>query len=300
MPYFKQQQGVALLMAMLVVSIATVSVVALVHDQAFSMRKSARMQLETASMMYSLALEDFAQILLREDLKNSKNDHLQEDWAVGIEPVPIDGGFLLGSLSDEQGKINLNNLVEDELSLKRFTLLCNNLELETDFIPALLDWIDSDIDVRYPDGAEDDYYTGLEVPYRTANQLLVDLSELQLIKGLDIEIIEKLKPYITVLPEKTSLNINTMSGEVYKTLGTNLDVDKFEKEREKDPFSSSNDMKQRLSIDIEEQGLSVKTNYFNAIGQVTLLDKTINFSTLIHRDDNGSTKILTRTFGDNY
>ena len=59
------------------------------------------------------------------------------------------------------------------MALKRFERLCDNLGVEKSFIPALMDWIDPDFDIRYPDGMEENYDT-----YRVANRYIADVSEL--------------------------------------------------------------------------------------------------------------------------
>jgi len=44
-------------------------------------------------------------------------------------------------------------------------------------------------------------------------------------------------------------------------------------------------------------GISVKTQYFIASGQVTLGDKTLYITTLFQRDSKGVTSIITRKLG---
>ena len=51
--------------------------------------------------LYAVGLEDWARIYLREDKQDSKTDSLDEDWAVGIPGLPIEGGYLAGYLEDE-------------------------------------------------------------------------------------------------------------------------------------------------------------------------------------------------------
>jgi len=284
-------------MAMLVVAIATITAVSLVHEQSISVRKTAHIRGAETSLMYSLGLEDYARLFLQKDFKDSKIDHLEEDWTIGIPALPIEGGFLSGSMEDAQSRINVNALDKQE-NEDRLRLLCNNLDVSPDFIPALKDWLDSDLETTDADGAEDDYYTALEMPYRTANRHLADISELLLVKGMDSDIYNTLKPFVVALPTNTALNINTISAEVYKTLDNNLDAEKFIQEREKDAFTSLEDYKKRMNHSLPETGLSVKTEYFFASGQVTLGDKTLFVTSLIHRDNKGATKIMSRKLGE--
>ncbi|MCH7880131.1 MAG: type II secretion system minor pseudopilin GspK [Proteobacteria bacterium] len=286
------QSGIALLSAILVVLVASAIIVSITHQEAFSIRKTSRIQLMDKARLYALGLEDWARLFLAKDRKESSIDHLGEDWATGIPGLPIEGGFLSGYLEDEQGKFNLNNLLGSEESLNRFNRLCNNLNVDTTFVPALLDWLDEDFEVRYPDGAEENYQT-----YRVANREMVDISELLLVKNVTPEIYQLLKPHITVLPGATSMNVNTMSETIFLSLGDNLDADAFIEAREEEEFSDLQQMTERLQIPLEEAGLSVSTDYFSAHGQVTLGDQSLLFNTLIHRDSAGKTVILSRTLG---
>ncbi len=292
------QRGIALLMAMLVVALTTVTAVSLVHEQSLSIRKSAHIQAGDAALMYSLALEDFARLILREDAKDSKTDSLDEHWATeGGIATPIEGGFLAGAMMDAQSLLNVNAVGQKEVE-DRLRVLCNNLDVSPDFIPALKDWLDSDLEIVDPEGAEDDYYTSLDPPYRAANRPLSDLSELLLIKGMTREIFDKLRDHITALPGSTNLNINTMSAELYQTLDKDLDAEKFIADREKDPFDSLEDYKKRMNHPaLIEKGLSVASEYFFADGQITRGDKTLLVRSLIHRDAQGGTRVLYRRLG---
>ncbi len=288
----KRLSGIALLSAILVVLVASAIIVSMTHQEVFSIRKTSRIQLMDKARLYALGLEDWARLFLSKDRKDSSIDYLGEDWAIGIPGLPIEGGFLSGYLEDEQGKFNLNNLLDSEESINRFKRLCNNLNVDTTFLPALLDWLDEDFDVRYPDGAEENYQS-----YRVANREIVDISELMLVKNVTPEIYQLLKPHITALPGVTSLNVNTMSETIFLSLGENLNGEAFIKEREKEEFSDVQNLIERLQIPLVETGLSVSTDYFLAHGQVTLGEQDIFLNTLIHRDSKGKTTVISRTLG---
>ena len=259
------QSGIALISAILVLLIASAISVSIAHQGAFSIRKTSRIQLMDQARNYALGLEDWARIFLSQDRKDSSIDHLGEDWAIGIPGLPIEGGFLSGFLEDEQAKFNLNNLLGSEESLNRFNRLCNNLNVDTTFVTALLDWLDEDFDLRYPDGAEEDYQN-----YRVANREMVDVSELLLVKNVTPEIFQTLKPHITALPGVTNLNVNTMSETIFLALGDNLDADAFIEAREEEEFADLPGFVERLQLTLDESGLSVSTDYFLAHGQITL------------------------------
>ena len=296
----RSQAGIALVMAMLFVVIATVTVVSLVHEQSFSVRKTANLQQYDANLLYGVGLEDYARLFLNKDAKDSKTDHLEEDWAIGIPALPIEGGFLSGSIQDAQGLINVNNLLTYPATQTQLVKLCQDLDVRPDFIPALIDWIDQNTQAEVSDGAEDDYYTALEIPYRTANRLMADISELKLIKGVDNDMYIKLKPFLTALPEHTALNLNTMPAQIFETLGLGKTGQEFVDERDKDAFSNVDDFATRMQIVLDEDQkkyLSVSTSYFLATGVVTRYEKSITLNSLIYRDSDGRSKTLTRSLG---
>jgi general secretion pathway protein K len=287
-----RQAGLALLMAMLIVVIATTVAVSIVHEEKFTIRKSSHIDLMDRAGLYAFGLEDWAQIYLREDREDSNIDSLDEDWATNIPGLPIEGGYLGGYIEDEQARFNINSLVGSEIAVTRFRRLCDNLEVDDSFIPALMDWIDADFDIRYPDGMEENYDT-----YRVANREMSDISELMLVEKVDQEMFEKLKPHITTLPTPTTLNINTMSATVFESLGEGLDVDKFIEERESEPYDSVEEFVERLQIPVNIEGLSVSTRFFRTHGQVLQGEQTFNMTSLIYRDDKGKTMVINRTLG---
>ena len=288
----RRQDGLALLMAMLIVVIATTVAVSILHEEKFTIRKSAHIDLMDRASLYAFGLEDWAQIYLREDREDSDIDSLDENWATNIPGLPIEGGYLGGFIEDEQARFNINTLVGSEIAVTRFRRLCDNLEVDDSFIPALMDWIDVDFDIRYPDGMEENYET-----YRVANREMADISELMLLEKVDQEIFEKLKPHITALPAPTTLNINTMSATVFESLGDDLDASKFIEERESEPYDSVEEFIERLQIPVEIEGLSTSTKYFRTHGQVVQGEQTFNMTSLVYRDDKGKTTVINRTLG---
>jgi general secretion pathway protein K len=288
----RHQRGLALLMAMLIVVIATTLAVSIVHEEKFTIRKSAHIQRMDRASLYAVGLEDWAQIYLREDSEDSKIDSLDENWAIGIPGLPIEGGYLAGYMEDEQAKFNLNSIVVSEIALTRFRRLCDNLEVDDQFIPALMDWIDQDFDIRYPEGMEENYED-----YRVANREMVDISELLLVHNVTPEIYEKLQPHITALPGTSTLNVNTLSEVIFLSLGPDLDVTEFIKQREEEAYESIEEFIERLQVPVEIEGLSVDTRYFRAYGQVVQGEQSYNQASLIYRDKEGKTRVVSRTLG---
>ncbi len=288
----RRQRGVALLLSVLIVVIATAIAVEIVHEEKFTIRKTAHIQLMDRASLYAVGLEDWARVYLAEDREESDIDSLDEYWAKGIPGLPIEGGYLTGYMEDEQARFNLNSLPGSEVALERFERLCDNLGVDKRFIPALMDWIDTDFEIRYPDGMEEGYDS-----YRVANREMADVSELLLVHQVTPEIYDKLKAHVTALPASATMNVNTMSATVFESLGENLDVTRFIEEREDDAYDGVEDFIERLQLPIEVEGLSTDTRYFRAHGQVVQGEQILNLRSLIYRDAEGKTVILNRTLG---
>lgn len=297
----KAQQGIALLLALLVVAIISVMAVRMLNQQNFLNQRSANQRLFNQAGFYVLGMEDWASQFLSKDAKDSQTDDLNENWAIPLPQLPIEGGFISGYLSDGNGKINLNTLLSSEINQQRLRRLCVNLEVNPGFIPALLDWIDADQEPRYPDGAEDDTYLGLDPPYRAANQALRDVSELLQIASLSAEDFVKLAPFVIALPDSNSnININTAPAEILAVLDEEMPADAVEKileERDNEPFASIEKMMERLQLNIKVDGLGVKSDFFIAHGQAVQGDISWLMQSLLLRDKSGKVTTLYRRLG---
>ena len=147
-------------------------------------------------------------------------------WNGREQKFPVPGGIITASLTDGGNCFNINSLVtqqEDILTarpegLAQFSRLMAMLGIldgdAADIAESVADWIDSDT-MASPRGAEDQYYLQQEKPYRTANALIVDVSELRTIKGVTDDIYVRLVPWICALPtaDLSPININTLRPE---------------------------------------------------------------------------------------
>lgn len=106
-----------------------------------------------------------------------------------------------------------------EAAERRFRLLFKALELDETPVQAILDWVDPDSETRFPNGAEDDYYSRQKPAYRTANRPFASVHELRLVKGMTAEIFARLAPFVVCLPNATPMNVNTAPPEVLMSLG---------------------------------------------------------------------------------
>ena len=209
-----RQRGIALITALLLVSIATIAAVTLAARQQYDLRRTGNLLDGDQAYAYAEGVESWARLILARDAEDNSTDHLREVWATQLAPVPVPGGQINGRIRDAQGRFNLNNLVgdgggENPLALERYRRLLTLLQLPPELADSLLDWLDPDIELRL-NGAEDTEYLLETPPYRAANRRLNSPSELYYVQGYDAEAVQRLRPFVTALPQATALNVNTL------------------------------------------------------------------------------------------
>lgn len=219
----------------LVIMITTVSLLS--ENIMLHLRTTENTRNSTQAWQTLLGSEAWALSVLYKDSQESLSDHPGEAWNSLGQGVKIEQGSLQTVIEDMQGRLNLNNMLdESSMALQQaagkadprvwtqaFRRLLISLELNPLLSDAVLDWLDADVDVRSTSGAEDAEYLNMSPPYRAANRAFSDISELLYVKGFDVATVQKLAPYISALPVKNiRININTAPAELLRVLGRNL------------------------------------------------------------------------------
>jgi len=264
-----RQQGLAIIMVLLIVAIAT-SLAAYMAMQQNLWQRQVESQFERAqARQLGAAGIDWARAVLAEDGRGNSVDHEKEIWTLRLPAIPVEGGEVIGTIEDRQGLFNLNNVATN---VAQFQRLLEARGLPADLAPALADWIDSG-DVMQAGGAEDAYYLALPQPYRAANRPLVELGELARVKGFDSRTIESLRAFVSVLPASgTPVNVNFAPPEVLVAAieGLNLSEARLiEQQRKTQPFKDIADFQKLLPKGINlvnSSGISVKSDFFWVTG----------------------------------
>jgi general secretion pathway protein K len=303
-----RQRGVAIITALLIVAIATTVSVAISTRLQLDVRRTGNMIAGDQAYLYTLAAESWSQRILRIDREESEIDHLGENWAIELPPLPVEGGYIQGKLTDLQSCLNLNNLLaanaDNSVSRTRLERMFDNLGIDKGNVQAIIDWIDDDLQTTIPDGAEDVYYMNLERPYRSANAPLQSVSELRLIRGFeDPKVYNTVLPHVCAFGVSATININTATEEVLRSLADDLsesDVEQIIERRTETAFSnineftSFNDLKKKIA---STEGLSVDTEYFMLVTKSTIGQVTAIIYSIIHRSNDGKTTVIARSQG---
>ncbi|MDH6592957.1 general secretion pathway protein K [Variovorax sp. TBS-050B] len=223
------QRGAALLAAMLTVMlVATFSAAALWQQWRASEVEAAERGRVQAAWVLIGAL-DWSRLILREDGMTGGPDHLAEPWAVPLAEARLTSflsaeknvasdsleglpdAFLSGRIVDAQSKLNVLSLVDGNkpvpASVATFTKLFNILGLPASELAvmtsSLLRAMAAPADASGGGGGSDG--AGAPLMPQEVSQLVW--------LGLSPSTVAALEPYVTVLPIRTPLNINTASAE---------------------------------------------------------------------------------------
>lgn len=299
----RRQSGFAIVLALGVVALAAVAASAVIAIESGWVRRS-QLQTDMAqAQVLAHAGVDWTRALLYEDGRASAIDHAGEAWAARPAPLDVGNSRLSGHIEDQQALFNLNNLVQAGQAvpeqLTRLRRLLATLELPPDLVEALADWLDADADTRARGGAEDDYYQTLAVPYLAANQALADVGELALVRGFDANVRERLRPFVTVLPTATQVNVNTAPAEVLVALVDDLRLDEARSlvaARASAPFGTPVDFLKRLprGLAVEAAAVSVGSGYFLVRLRATIADVEARATALLARTPTGWPAVLWR------
>ena len=222
------QRGVALITAMIIFALAMILAADVVRRSYLDQRRASNLLTLDQGFEIALGAEAWAADYLARDKRESKTDHFGEVWAKQLPPLPLDnGGTIQGRIEDLQCRYNLNNLVAadgspDPDEVKTLEGLLGILGMETKWAAMIADWLDTDTQPGFPEGAEDSEYTSQTPPHLAANMAITRVSELMVMPGFGLANYRLLAPNVTALPrtsnQPTKINVCTAPGPVLDAL----------------------------------------------------------------------------------
>jgi general secretion pathway protein K len=308
-----RQEGVALLLAILLVAIATILAAAIGYGSAMAARRGAAAIAFDEGLLVAEAAEAFAAFGLRADFRTGTEfDFPGEAWGKPVGPIEVTPGVQLeASLEDVQGRFNLNSLVgpngiADAESVLIFQRLLEMVGLEPKWAQLMADWIDTDSQPGFPDGAEDNFYTTQNPPYRTPNMLITSSTELLALPGFGRDRYLKIAPYVTALPQDALINICSASGFVLDAMiegrvEFGSDPKKLATSRQSACFPKLADYQASFGSDPSgwakaQQKISTNSQYFRLTSIVSIGTAQFALYSLLLRDPSGSVRPIQRSF----
>lgn len=287
-----RQQGAALLLAMLTVTlVSTLAAVALWQQWRAVEVESAERARAQVTWILTGAL-DWSRLILREDARASQVDHLSEPWALPLNEArlssflaldksntqDVDNAFLSGQITDMQSRMNVLNLVDNGkisvASRRAFAKLFRLLQLPEAELDLLIESLRQ--------------ASVTEQPLSQAPLLPQRLEQLAWL-GLSDRTRAALTPYITVLPERTPVNLNTAGPEVMCASVPGLELARAQQlvmQRASAHFRNMADVIRETGISadrIDTGQLSVSSQFFEVLGRLRLGQLTTQERSLIER-----------------
>jgi general secretion pathway protein K len=292
----KTQRGAALLTAMLVVTLVATIAAAGAWQQWRSYQVEAAERARQQASWILVGALDWARLLLRIDAQTPGADHLAEPWAVPLQEARLSSflaidtansadldldAFLSGAIVDAQSRLNVRNLAQDgrlsDSGLRAFSKLFELLELPAQELLSLAEAVRASQEKEASDASG---FTPI-MPQRVSQLKALGLSEQSL---------TRLEPFVTVLPERTPLNLNTASAEAIYAAVPEMDLAtarRLVQEREGSHFKALVDLRQlapTVADQFVEEEHSVSSRYFEVSGALRVGDSQVLERSLVQRD----------------
>lgn len=310
-----KQKGAAILMAMLTVAlVASLSAAALWQQwRGVELETAERSRVQAAWILQGAL--DWARLILREDARTAGADHLAEPWAIALQEARLstflaaqagqtpqeeglESAFLSGQMTDMQSHLNAINLVQDgktdPVTLRAFAKLFEALRLPENELLALsvnlLRTLKANVKPTPADESGSDAFL---VP-STLDQLAW--------MGLSETTIAALRPYVTVLPDRTPVNINTAPELVlFASIpkASMADAQRLASTRTLRHFNALADANKLLGpaeSALTEGTHSVGSRFFEVRGQLRLGERVVQERSLVQREGT-RVKVLWRQRG---
>jgi len=309
-----KQQGMALLMALVMMAIAVTLAAGIWYSSQLSLFRTQHTQQNLQAQHLSQGLLLWASDMLKKDYSESNQayDSNNDAWHQGIQGLIVEQAVLSGELRGLNHLFNINNLIiNNKVSSEHeayFRRLLTALNLDINIADKIMDWIDQDQEPR-PGGAEDFAYAAESPPYKTAGAPFLHVNELRLIAGMDESQFNQLAPYVTALPvnnRATLMNINTLPPVMIKALDTSISEELAVRIYQQgqasfthlDDFFGYDDMRYLPGLEdsknILKQLIDVQTGFLQARTEVTFDEHRYQSYALLLRRNDGSARVLMR------
>ncbi len=248
--------------------------------QAVELEAGERAQAQAESILDGAL--DWSRLILREDIRSggpSGADHLGEPWAVPLAEARLSTflaadknntdeapeAFLSGRIVDAQSRYNLRNLMGNDSSVslaeaETLRRLARQAGLADAWTQVLIERITAALAA-----------TGHDASSATRPPLLPpDERHLEWL-GLDTENLKRLRPWITLLPRPTPINLNTAPREVILAVVEGSDlagVERLLQGRQRQYLRRPEDARQWLGahVQVPNQRVDIKSQYFEVTG----------------------------------
>lgn len=268
------EKGSATITALIVVGVAAVMLAGLMWRQQISVRSLESARDRVQAQWLQRAAIDFARLVLVEDQRNSQIDHLGEAWALPLAdgkvadflknadvPDEIATVTLRGQLTDAQSQFNLSNLWDKDFKnintpgVQEYGRLLDSLGLDKNMAQQTAQGV------------------------LQADMPINDLEGLLRLPSYNYVTLDQLRPFVTILPTLTTVNVNSASPEVLMAAIPGLTrsaASNFVQQRSVTPIKSLDELTGLLNKLGASQGVTVDASLIDVRSQYWMAHSEIN------------------------
>ncbi|MEE4242841.1 MAG: type II secretion system minor pseudopilin GspK [Desulfopila sp.] len=244
----RNNRGVALLLAVTVISLLVAVTVQFSKDMRQELMSSANLLVSSRMAIMAKSGYNLAVALLEEDDGENQYDSFHDIWAQ-LENQDFSNLYGRGKLdiaiADLSGRLQLNSLVstsgqgggnaaanKNREILQELLLGVGQDEMSDEdaemIVNAIVDWIDADDQESGIVETESSYYRSLEPSYTCRNGPMEFIEELLLIRGITSDLyygndaFPGLRHLVTVYGNDGKININTASADILQALSKDM------------------------------------------------------------------------------
>jgi general secretion pathway protein K len=315
MKMLRRQRGVAVITALLLTTLAITIVASLFWAQQVQVRSMENQRLHLQTKWILRGALDWAGLVLRSQV-GADADHtsLDQVWATPLAETRLDqyierervqgevfDATLSGNIIDACSRYNLSNLAKqrgqpDKENLDIYRRLLANLKLDAGLADRTAALVASAAPAAppAPDGTPPPAPTpasSTALPVR-----LIQVDDLLSIPGYTVEMVEKLREFVIVLPERdTKVNVNTAPAEVLSAVIGKLSMGEATSlVARRKSWRDLNYVRQDLQDkEVKDATASVQSNYFLVRSRVRLDRAALDAEALVSRstDARKSTRV---------
>lgn len=305
------QQGMAIISALLIAAVVAVIAAGMLTRQSVSTRAlEADQQRVQGRWMLHGGLEISRQ-LLWDARQRDPLTRLDQPWAQRLNAQGFEG-----RLEDEQGKFNLRNLVAnervDEAQVQAFQRLCALIGISA----GLSQRISQRVIGSYPyllnpqiaetTTSKNAFDSGRATSPNTSRKpqhpklpMLRSVDDLRSVEGVNEAVIGKLAPYLTVIPATTWLNGNTATAPVLAAYVPGLSLERAQaliNERDAGRwFINRGDFVNRLrmpNLELTSVKVGITSDWFRLRGAARRDQRRVSLDALLHRSEDRLPQVI--------
>ncbi|MCU1770075.1 type II secretion system minor pseudopilin GspK [Pseudomonas sp. 13B_3.2_Bac1] len=305
------QQGMAIISALLIAAVVAVIAAGMLTRQSVSTRALEADQQRVQGRWVLHGGLEISRQLLWDARQRDPLTRLDQPWAQRLSAQGFEG-----RLEDEQGKFNLRNLVAnervDEAQVQAFQRLCELIGVSA----GLSQRISQRVIGSYP------YLLNPQIAENTASKnafdsgratspnasrkpqnpklpMLRSIDDLRSVEGVNETVIGKLAPYLTVIPATTWLNGNTATAPVLAAYVPGLSLERAQaliNERDAGRwFINRGDFVNRLrmpQLELTSVKVGITSDWFRLRGEARRDQRRVSLDALLHRSEDRLPQVI--------